>query len=333
MIRFSSWYGRLLLCGSVLAWAPSARAAGPDDDKAAAAAESLFQEGRKLMEAKRYAEACPKFAASQKMSPAIGTLLNLADCYEKNNQIASAWGRFQEAMALAKQLNRGPREQTARERAEKLEPRLIKLTILSRASGVEVKLDGAPIDPSVLGTAIPVDAGKHVLEASAKGKKPFSKEIEVSEKAKTPTVEIPPLEDEPKVVGPAEPEKKDTVTEPPPEDKKVGSTQRTVGLVVGAAGIVGLGVGGFFALRARSKWDDADPHCDANDFCDETGFGLAEQAHNAGNVATVASIAGGVFLVGGLILFFTAPKPQKAGLASVRVGFGPGSLLLGGQFQ
>jgi hypothetical protein len=325
-----SWCGRLLLCGSVVAWAPAAQAAGPDQDKTAAAAESLFQEGRKLMEAKRYADACPKFAASQKMSPAIGTLLNLADCYEKNNQIASAWGRFQEAIALAKQLDRTQREQTARERADKLEPRLIKLTILSRAAGVEVKLDGAVVDPSVLGTAIPVDAGKHTLEATAKGKKPYSKEIEVSDKEKTPTVEVPLLEDEPKTV---EPEKKENITEPPPEERKDGSTQRTVGIVIGAAGIVGLGVGGFFALRARSKWKEADPRCDANDFCDDIGFDLAQQAQNAGNVATVAMIAGGVLLVGGAILFFTAPKPHKAGLASVRVGFGPGSLLLGGHFQ
>ena len=52
----------------------------------AAAAESLFQEARKLMDAKRYGEACPKLVASHKLAPAVGTLLNLADCYERGGQ-------------------------------------------------------------------------------------------------------------------------------------------------------------------------------------------------------------------------------------------------------
>src|SRR5690606_29844380 len=122
------------------------------------------------------------FLASHKLAPAIGTLLNLADCYEKNNQLASAWARFHEAIALAQRLGRANRERTARERAERLEPRLIKMTISSRASGIDVKLDGNAIDPAVLGTPIPVDAGKHTIEASAKGKKPFSTEIEVGDR-------------------------------------------------------------------------------------------------------------------------------------------------------
>src|SRR5262245_42617967 len=130
-----------VLCAS-LAVAPHAWAGEPNDAGSAAAAESLFQEGRKLMETKHYNEACAKFAASHKAAPAIGTLLNLADCYEKNSQPASAWARFHDAIALAQRLGRTNREQTARDRADRLEPRLIKLSILSRASGLEVKLDG-----------------------------------------------------------------------------------------------------------------------------------------------------------------------------------------------
>src|SRR6476661_3375733 len=127
-----------VLCAALFL-APHAHAGG-DSEGGAAAAESLFQEARKLVDARRYGEACPKFAASQKIAPAIGTLLNLADCYEKNNQLASAWAKFHEAIALAQRLGRGNREQTARDRADKLEPRLIKLAILAHASGIDVKL-------------------------------------------------------------------------------------------------------------------------------------------------------------------------------------------------
>ena len=311
---------------------PIARAAG-DAEGGAAAAESLFQEARKAMDAKRYSEACPKFLASQKLASAIGTLLNLADCYEKNNQLASAWARFHEAVALAQRLNRSNREQTAKERADKLEPRLIKLTIQAKTSGsMDVKLDGNTIDPAALGTPIPVDAGKHTLEASAKGKKTYTTTVEVSEtKNKSPSVEIPQLEDAP-------PDKVDPsgkIVEPPRERPKAGwTTQKTIGLIVGGAGVVGLGVGGFFGLRTSTQWNDALKHCKDNE-CDQTGVNSAAQAKSAGNIATIATIAGGALLVGGAVLFFTADS--GSGFAqnkpTIRVGVGPGSIVLGGTFQ
>ncbi|MDF2697559.1 MAG: hypothetical protein K0S65_5942 [Labilithrix sp.] len=323
------------LC-TVLMVAPQVRAAG-DSEGGTAAAESLFQEARKLMDAKRYGEACPKFAASQKLAPAIGTLLNLADCYEKNNQLASAWARFHEAIALAQRLGRTNREQTARERAEKLEPRLIKLSILSRSSAIEVKLDGNTIDPAVLGSPIPVDAGKHTVDASGKGKKPFSTTIEVSDRSRTPSVEIPVLEDEPK-----EPEPKvtrDTKPTPPKEEHSGWSTQKTIGAITAGAGVVGLGVGTYFGLKTRSTWNEAQTYCTDLE-CDQDGVDLAAKAKSSGNLATVAFIAGGALVLGGAVLFFTAPSTNtsasKTGstnsAGAMRVGVGPGSLVLRGTF-
>jgi hypothetical protein len=326
----------------LLAGAPSARAAG-DNDGNAAAAESLFQEARKLMDARHYGDACPKFAASQKMAPAIGTLLNLADCYEKNNQLASAWVRFHEAIALAQRLGRANREQTAKERAEKLEPRLIKLSILARSSGMEVKLDGNVIDPAALGTPIPVDAGKHTIEATAKGKKPFSKEIEATEKAKSPSVEIPPLEDEGKEAAketkePAKDNKdnKDSTDEPPP--KKGWPVQKTIGLVTAGAGVLALGAGAYFGVKTASKWNQAKEFCDGAECSDQIGVDLGKEAKSSGNLATIAVIAGGLLVGGGAVLFFTAgpPKHTSAALparAPLRVGVGPGSVLLQGTFE
>ncbi len=315
----------------------SAARAG-DEGGTAAAAESLFQEGRKAMDAKRYADACPKFAASQKIAPAIGTLLNLADCYEKNNQLASAWASFHKAIALAQQLGRSNREQTARERADKLEPRLIKLTIHARSTGLEVKLDGNPIEPAVLGTPIPVDVGKHSIEATAKNKKPFTKDFDVNEKNKAPSVDIPPLEDDPKETEPKEPkEPKDKLVEPPKEERG-WSGQKTLGLVVGGAGVVGLAVGSVFGLKTSSTWKDAQSHCTSDLTCDQDGVDLATQAKSSGNISTIAFVAGGVLVVGGVVLFLTAPSGErKVGVTapprpSIKLGFGLGSLVVGGKF-
>jgi tetratricopeptide (TPR) repeat protein len=67
-----------------------------------AAAQTLFDEGRKLMAKGMFADACPKLAESQKLDPGVGTQFNLSDCYEKMGQTASAWAGFLEAASARK---------------------------------------------------------------------------------------------------------------------------------------------------------------------------------------------------------------------------------------
>jgi hypothetical protein len=326
------------IMAAVVATTAPSRAAD-ENAGGAAAAESLFQDGRRLMEAKRYGEACPKFAASQRIAPAVGTLLNLADCYEKNDQLASAWARFHEAIALAQRLGRRQREQTARERADRLEPMLIRLSILTRSSGVEVKLDGNLVERAALSTPIPVDAGKHTIEATAKGKKPFSKVIDLTDKAKTPTVEIPVLEDEP-VAAPSAGEAAHEdpgaiVVTPPPQEKPKGSWtgRKTLAVIVGGLGAVGVGVGAYYGLRAESTWHDTLGYCNADYACSDPGIDLAAQSKRFASYSTIGFAAGGALVAGGVILFLTAPRPKTAAAAVLsHVAVGRGSILVGGQF-
>lgn len=298
------------------------------DETSNTAAESLFQEARKLVEAKRYGEACPKFLASHKLAPAHGTLLNLADCYEKNGQIASAWARFHEAIALAQKLSRPDREKTARERADKLEPRLIRLTIASKDRDAEVKLDGNALDAAVLGTPVPVDPGKHSVDASAKGKKPYSTTIDVSEKNRSASLDVPALEDEPSTAPPAGGTA--SKTGDTPGDDEGGSNMKVIGIAVGAVGLAGVGIGSFFGLRASEKWKEAKARCNTSYECDQTGVDLADQARSSANIATLGFVAGGALLVAGVVLFITAPSAKPSN--KVKVGVGPGSLLVGGTF-
>src|SRR4051794_15794728 len=71
----------------------SRTAAGGD---AAAAAEVLFSDGKRLVQERNFAAACPKFEESQKLDPGLGTLYRLADCYEHVGRTASAWAAFLE---------------------------------------------------------------------------------------------------------------------------------------------------------------------------------------------------------------------------------------------
>ena len=151
------WAGLALLAS--MAVAPVARAQTGADK---AAAEALFDEGKRLREAKRYSEACPKFADSQRLDPAVGTLLNLALCYKEAGQTASAWSTYREAAAQAAAAHQADREQLARDEAAALETKLTKLVIevspeVARVPGVEVKRDGAVVPSGLWGVAAPVD--------------------------------------------------------------------------------------------------------------------------------------------------------------------------------
>src|SRR5687768_12828264 len=92
-----------------------------------AAAEALFEQGRRALEQNDLETACAKFAESQTLDPGVGTLMNWATCEERKGRIATAWQRWREALAeLPADDDRLP---FARERVAALEPRLPYLTI------------------------------------------------------------------------------------------------------------------------------------------------------------------------------------------------------------
>ena len=169
-------------------------AAQSSSDKATA--EALFANGRRLMASGDYAAACPKFAASQKLDPGVGTLLNLADCYEKKGQTASAWGEFLEAASAARAIGSKEREQAARDRAQSLEKRLSRLTVTiapGNAPNLRVARDGEAVDPAALGTPLPIDPGKHLIEVTAPGRKPWSQSVDVKGGPEQLTITVPVL--------------------------------------------------------------------------------------------------------------------------------------------
>src|SRR5262249_16693409 len=75
--------------------ASPARAQSPE-------ADVLFREGKKLLKDGQIAEACEKLDASERLQSTVGTLLNLADCRERNHQLATAWATFRKAAVAAK---------------------------------------------------------------------------------------------------------------------------------------------------------------------------------------------------------------------------------------
>ena len=284
-------------------------------------AEALFREGRQLMDAKDFATACPKFAESQKLEPAPGTLLNLADCYEKGGQTASAWTAFKEAAKAAAARNRADWVTTATQRAALLEPKLATLAItVGRSADVpslRIERDGAAVERDVWGTAVPIDPGPHSLVASASGKKAWSRKIDVAA-TKNVLVDVPVLEAETSSATPPS-----LANEPPPRPAKDGSGMRVAGYVVTGLGVVGLAVGTVTGVSALGKRSDAEASCVSYPSnCSADATGANDDAKKLATISTVSLIAGGVLVAGGIVLIVIAPRTadKSSALAHLLTG-------------
>ena len=266
------------------------------------AAEVLFDEGRSLMQAGRFAEACPKLKESQDLDPALGTLVNLGLCYEKSGLTASAWAVFRDAASQAAAKGDDERERYARERASAIEPSLAKLAlVVSEAAiraGVQVRRDGAAIPRAEWGVEAPVDPGEHVVEATAGGRRPWRTRV-VATAQHTLLVHVPDPEPEAPAAGPAQGASELSRT--------AGSWRRPTALAVGGAGVIGLVVGTIAALSAVSKYHEADDQCHG-DACSSVGLEVRDRALTLADVATVSFVTGSVLVVGGLVLWLTTPR-------------------------
>jgi hypothetical protein len=106
--------GGLFPCSSALAQAGEAEPAS---------AAALFSDARQMMDKGNFTEACPKLAKSQALDPQVGTMLNLALCYQSLGETASACGWWRDAAAAAAGKSQSDRETFAREQMEKTCPR------------------------------------------------------------------------------------------------------------------------------------------------------------------------------------------------------------------
>ena len=271
-----------------------------------ATAEALFEQASALVDQGRFPEACEKFAASQELDPGLGTLLYLADCYDRAGRSASAWALFREVQARARRASQPDREQIAAERANALDGKLSRLELRVPPSrqvpGLELSLRGAVVPQASWNVALPVDPGVLRVEARAPGKKPWSLEIVVQPGPSARTVELPQLI---------------SVPQAPPLQKpsagldrtRGGSIQRSAGFLLGGVGLVGLAVGGFFGYRAYEKNKSSKVECrtEAPNACSAQGTSLREDAAKAAKLSTIITASGAAFVVGGATLVLTAP--------------------------
>ena len=299
-----------------LALIASATVAAADDPARAkpskadsAAAEALFEEGRKLLAAGQVKQACPKFAESYRLDPALGSLLNLATCHQLEGKTASAWGEFRDAEQQARRAGDAKRQKFASEKAASLEGSLPKLivTVSETPKGLVVYRDGVALGEGSFNVPLPVDPGERVVRAEAPGKKPWETRVDAVT-GKRSSVVIPELEaaavsgDD----GGGDPNGDHPTPAPDAPPASPGSG-RTVGYVLGGVGLAGVAAGAVFGALFFGKKGDAEA-CKAPACPRATYDDAKSSADTFGTVSGVALGVGAAALVAGAVLILAAPS-------------------------
>lgn len=280
-----------------------APAKSPAPSPEVAEAERLFVEAKRLMSEERVTEACRAFEKSQELDPAVGTQFNIADCYEREGRLATAYRQFRDLRDVLVRVG-DDRAPQADARARALEPRLPHVTIVvpwaRSVAALVVTRDGETVEPTEFGVAVPVNPGAHKIHVQATNKKDYEVTVQAAE-GKSEVIDVPPLADvERQVVV-----------------RRTGFSQRTLGLVVGGVGLAAVGTSVVLGLVAKGNYDGAVDGC--TDLGDRwqcppgNKSGDAASAQSMGTVATIVGGIGGAAVITGAALWLFAPKNAKTG--------------------
>jgi hypothetical protein len=283
-----------------------------------AAAEALFQQAKTLTEQQRYDEACPKFAASYKLDKTLGTLLNLADCEEHVNHVASAWAHWGEAVELAQKAG-DKRDAFAATHRDALVKRLpmLQLDIPAPSAALDVYRDGVKIDPAAFGVPLPSDPGGHVVTVRRGTEVLVEKKVVVQEGQTTAmALDLAAIE---KAAPPPV-----STYEAPPSGLRTGGFVLTA---VGAAtilGAAGLEIGAIVNKTAADKPDSC-----VQKHCTPAGFATSERANTFATAGQWVGIGGIVLTAVGVTLLIASPSrkapPRAAPPVTVGGWLSPGT--------
>lgn len=289
-----------------------------------ARAEGLFQSGRELMREGRFAEACPKLEESQRLDPAPGTRLNLADCWESAGRTASAQREFLQVAQSAATMGEKERAAIANNRAKQLETKLTKLTVLvpaaARLPGLQLFRNATLVPEAEWGEARAVDPGAFVIEARAPGRRTFKSAFTLQNDAATHTLTIPTLVAE---GGTTAGSTADAVA-------TRGLWLQRGGIGLAGLGAVGLALGTVFGVRAVSLYHQSQNEgCDERDACPAAALKTRHSAVQSGDASTVSFVVGGILLAGGAGLYVWGTRERSKERAALSMHVTP---LAGGGF-
>jgi hypothetical protein len=281
-------------------------------------ARALFAEGLKDETAGRCTDALPKYNSVLAVKDTPNVRFRIGACEEQLGHKAAAL----RAYAASVRLGQGDSQakdvvNEANKRAEKLGTGTL---IVHAPEGASIVIDGERVgaDDAI---GLWLDPGRHHVEVSAPGKKPFSAAVAVRGGA-TSTVDAVLANDTP----PPPP--------PPMPPSSTAGTRRVLGVSLVALGGLLAGAGVVSIVIRETSISSLKSACPGGT-CPTSRqaelLSTRDQALTAGPLAAIFAGAAAVSLGVGLVLWITAKDPRPATAALVPV-FGPTSAGIVGTF-
>ena len=337
------------LCAALCLLSASPAAAASDEEKAGARAAAT--QGQAAFEKQRWAEALDLFTRAESLVHSPVHLLYKARSLVQLGQLVKARETYlsltrEESTSTSPAVLKA-REDAAKEEAQ-LEPRLANLTVKLDGPGAadaNVEMDGVKVPIALVGVALPADPGQHTLTATSNGSASDPQTVMLKEGSTAsitlllkPTAGatplVPPLTPDP-AANPAT----TSATVDAGNASGAGNGLRTASYVAFGVGVVGLAAGTVFALKANSKYSDANALCNDKDPCELSRADanqreqLGKDGDSAKTISIIGFVAGGVGVAAGTTLFIlSGNKRSETARAGVQPWIGLGSVGLNGRF-
>jgi hypothetical protein len=169
---------------------------------------------------------------------------------------------------------------------------------ITRLPNVTITLDGTHVDLSEWSDGSLIEAGSHEIAVSAPGYETWSTQIVVPN-GEGAVIVVPTLVKRASTESSQQPR----IPKEQPLRDSMRFDKRTPGLIGVVLGGMSIGVGAIFGGVAISRNRQSDQgHCDANDFCDDTGYALRSEALRFAHVSTSTIVVGSALVAVGATL-------------------------------
>ncbi len=282
-----------------------------------AAANQLFDEAKALLEANKISEACGKFEASFDADPQLGALMNLADCLEQDGRVASAYGRWADAIEFA--IRKGDdRLDFARDRQEAIAPLLSFVTVKAIGSGPDLVVykGNSKLSVGAFGSALPSNPGETVIQVVRGEDVLWETKIVLQEKEqKTVDVPLADIAAQNPVTVRKRTDVGETRVSAASQTEGFWSKLRVAGFAVGGVGLLGLGAGFTVGGLAMSNGPEIDAQCtglvNGTRYCTSDGDALVAETRTLAEASTWTLVGSGIVTTVGITLIIAAPNDYQ----------------------
>jgi hypothetical protein len=287
-----------LLLGTLIASPVAAQAKGKGEASAPQSEyDRLLKEALSEFGLGNWTEARALFERAHELKPSARTLraIGLASFEEKS--YATAVASLRAALNDPRQPLNAKQRDEAQNAIERALNYVGEYELVITPEGVNATVTIDDREPVMLDGKLLLDPGKYTLEVSAEGYEVVRQNLEARPREKL-TLHI--------ALQPPKPETTEVAATPPAgtapkAHREAGlTTQQWIGIGVGGAGVVALGVSAAFGLTAMSKSDDAG--CSKGLCPNDHAQKLNGEALDAGNVSTITFVAGAVAVAAGVVL-------------------------------